>query len=194
MSCGLTKLTAMNQGCSVATTGARSRSHLTACHSVNRIVDEENGNLLAAICGMHNLGGADSGEIAIALIRNHDFVGTCTLDCGGGRGSASVGHLDVADIEVVVSKHRAADGAHEDCVVFQAEFVDGFRDKLVSDPMAAARTVVRLMLQITLALVTFIERIGLGVDEFVTVVVRFHFCDSRLCILSHDASPCFTPR
>ena len=68
-----------------------------------------------------------------------------------------MGDLHVANIEIVIGEDRAADGADEDGSVLQAEVVDGFRDQLVGDAVAAAGTVVRLVLQFGLALVVVVE-------------------------------------
>ena len=63
-------------------------------------------------------------------------------------GRAPVRGLHVADVEVVVGKHRAADRADEDGAILQAQFFDRFGDQLVRDAVAAARAVVRLLLAV----------------------------------------------
>ena len=70
------------------------------------------------------------------------------LDPGGDGGGASVRGLHVADVEVVVGKHGAADGADKDGIVLQPEVFDGFGDQLVDDAVPAARAVVRLVLAV----------------------------------------------
>ena len=83
----------------------RGRRHLAAGHAVDGVIDEEYGNLFAAIGGVHDFSGADGSQIAVALVRQHDLVRTGSLQPRGGGRSASVSHLHVAHIEVVISKH-----------------------------------------------------------------------------------------
>src|SRR6516162_8496416 len=128
----------------------RSRSHLAAGHAVDCVVDEEDGDLLAAIRGVHDFGGGDGGKVTVALIGNDDFVGAGAFEPGGRGGSASVGDLHVANIEVVVGKHRTPDRADENGLILQFQVFNGLRDQLVNNPVAASGTVVRLMLEVGL--------------------------------------------
>src|SRR5579884_3886457 len=106
---------------------------------------------------MDDFGGADGGEIAVTLVRNDDGVGVGAFEGGCGRGSASVGHLDVADIEIIVGEHGAADWADENGAVLDPEILEGFRDELVCDTVSATGTVVGLLLEVRLALVKIVE-------------------------------------
>ena len=108
--------------------------------------------LLAAIGRVQDLRRADRRQVAVALVADDDAAGQRALDAGGHRRGASMRDLHVADIEVVVRKHRAADRAHQDGPVLDAQFVDRPRDQLVRDAVPAARAVVRLVLVLGLAL------------------------------------------
>ena len=81
---------------------------LPAGHAVDGVVYKNHGDVLAAIGRMQNLRRADGGEIAVALIADHDAVRPAALGRRCHRGRAPVRGLDVAHIEVVVSKDRAA--------------------------------------------------------------------------------------
>ncbi len=129
----------------------RGGRQLTAGHAVDGVVHEEHRDVFAAIGGVNDLGRADRGQIAVALIGNDDLVGMRALDAGGDRRGASVRRLDVAHIEVVVAEHRAADRRDENGVVLQTEFVDGFGNQLVRNAVTAAGTVMRLVLEFGLA-------------------------------------------
>ena len=109
---------------------------------------------------MNDFGGADGGEVAVALIGDDDVVGTGALDAGGAGGSAAVGDLNVAGVEIVVGENGAADGADEDGLILQAEFFDSLGDELVGDAVAAAGAVVGLVLEVALALEVIIEERG----------------------------------
>ena len=88
----------------------RGRRHLAAGHAVYRVVHEDGRELLAAVGGMDDLGRAYGGEVAVALVADHEVVGQHALDAGGGRGCAPVGGLDGVEVEVEVGPDRAADG------------------------------------------------------------------------------------
>ena len=75
--------------------------------------------------------------------------------------------LHVADIEVVIGKHRAADGAHQDCAVLQAELGQRLGNQLVHDAVSAAGTVVGLLLQLRLAFELVVKRGRLLMNYFV---------------------------
>ena len=85
----------------------------------------------------------------------------------GNRGRAAVRCLDIADVEVVVGEDGAADGTDEDRLVLYAELVDGRRQHLVHDAVAAAGTIVGLVLEFFLALVSLVEDLWLGMYDFV---------------------------
>ncbi len=121
---------------------------------------------------MHDLGGADGRQIAIALVRHDDGFGMRALERGGRRRGPSVGYLHVAHVEVVVGEYRAANRTHQDCAVLQAEVGERFGDQLVDDSVSAAGAVVRLLLQFSLAFVAIVERRRFLMNYF----VAFHKC------------------
>jgi hypothetical protein len=151
--------------------------HLAAGHPVDCVVDEEDCDLFTAVGGVDDFGGADGSEVAVALIGDDDFVGAGSLDCGG-RGGAAVRHLDVANVEVIIGEHGAADGTDEDGAVLQAQVGDGFGNQLVRNAVTAARAVVRLVLEFRLALVQVIKDGRLGVGYLVTIRGIAGSCDS----------------
>ena len=146
--------------------------HLSARHAVNSVVHEKDGDLLAAVGGMHDLGGADGRQVAVSLIGNDDLVRAGSFDSRGRSGRAAVRGLHIAYVKIVVGKHRTAHRTHEDRLVLQPEFLQGFGNQLVHDAVSAAGTVVGLVLQLGLALVQVKEHRRLGVDRFVCVVVN----------------------
>src|SRR5262249_17935470 len=125
--------------------------------AVDAVIDEDDGDGLAAIGGMEDFRGSDGGEVAITLVGNDDTVGAAALDGGGGGGRAALGGPEVSDVEVVVAEDGASDGADEHGAVLNAEFVDGAGEELVDDAVAAARTIMRLVLQLRLAVERVVE-------------------------------------
>ena len=130
---------------------------MPAGHAVDAVVDEEDGDILATIRGMNDLGGANSSEVAVALIGDDNLVRVRPLHGRGHGGCATVRGLHVAGVEIVVGEHRAADRADEDGVILDAQFLQGFANQFVSDAMSAARAIVRLVLHFRFPLVDVIE-------------------------------------
>ena len=109
------------------------------------------------------------------------------LHCSGGGRSASVCSLHVAHIEVVVGEYRTADRADENRLVLDAEFFNAFGDQLVNDTVTASRTVVRLVAQIGLPLVSVVENRRLLVS-YVVVAAGFRIDDASCSCVLHDVS------
>src|SRR5215470_12200042 len=150
------------------------RRHLPAGHSVNRVVDEEDCNFLATIGGVNDLGCSDGGQIAVSLVGDDNLVGASALQACGSSRRASVRNLHVAHIEIVISEDGAAYGTHQNRLILKLEIFQCLGDQLMSYAVPAAGTIVRLILQIRLAFVFMIERLGLPMDDVVLL-------DLRLC-------------
>lgn len=125
----------------------RRRRHLAAGHSINGVVHEEDRDFLAAIRGMHDFCCTDSRQVAIALVRNYDFVGTGPLNARGGRRRAAMGDLNVTDVKVIVGEDGAAHGTDQDGLVLELQILDSFRNQFVHHAVAAAWAVMRLVFQ-----------------------------------------------
>ena len=97
---------------------------------------------------MYDLGGADCRQVAVSLIGNDDLVRAGSLDSRGRSRRAAVRNLHIANIKIVVGKHRAADRTHENRLVLQPQFLQRFRDQFVSHSVSAAGTVVGLVLEL----------------------------------------------
>ena len=98
--------------------------------------------LLAARGGVDDLGGADGGQVAVALVGEDDAVGLDALDAGGHGRRAAVRRLDEVDVEVVVGQHRAAHRRDADGALADAQLVDHLGHQAVDDAVDAARAVV----------------------------------------------------
>ena len=102
----------------------------------------------AELRGADDLGEADRGEVAVALVADDDRVGVGHLVADRHRRRAAVRGLGVADVEVVVEEDAAADRRDRDRAVLDAELVDRLGQVLVDEAVAAARAVVgRLALE-----------------------------------------------
>ena len=96
---------------------------------------------------MDDLGGADGGQVAVALIGEHHGVGPHgALDAGGhGGGTAVCGFVHVA-VEVIIGKHGAAHGGHADDLAVQVHLVDDLGHQAVNDAVVAAGAVMELLI------------------------------------------------
>ena len=94
--------------------GKRRGRHLAAGHAVHGVVDEEDGDVLAAIGRVQDLGRADRGQVAIALVGEHDLVRLRALQAGRHRRRAPMRGFDRIHVEVVVHQHRTADRRDHD--------------------------------------------------------------------------------
>ena len=152
--------------------------HLATGHSVNGVVHEEHRDLLATVCGMHDFSRADGGEVAVALIGNDNFFRTGALYSSSAGRRAPVGGLHIAHIEVVIREHRATHRADEDGAILQTQVFDGLRDQLVRHSVAAAGTVVSLVLELGFAFVGIVEHRRFRVHRLVASwnLCFFHHC------------------
>jgi len=171
----------------------RGRRHLPAGHAVNRVVDKEHGDLLTAVGGMNNLCGSNRRQIAIALVRDHDAFRASAFQSRRRRRSASVGHLHVAHVEVVIGEDGASHRADENGAVLHAQIFECFGDQLMHHAVPAAGAIVGLLLQIRLALIAVIEDVRLGVGNFVPVLVDWRFGCDHFVFVCHDVSGCRWP-
>ena len=120
--------------------------HLSAGHAVDGVVDEEDRYVFAAIGGVHNLCGANGRQVSVTLVADDRGLGIAPFEGRGNGRCAPVRRLHVARVEVVVGKHRAAHRADHDGVFLHAQVAERFGDQLVGHAVAAAGTIVRLVL------------------------------------------------
>ena len=108
-----------------------SRGHLTACHTVDTVVDEDHNDVLTAAACVDDLRCTDGSEVAVSLICEHIFIRIESL-CRCSKGwSTSVSRLLPVYVKVVVCEYRAAYRADCDCLVLNAHVLDHFGNELV---------------------------------------------------------------
>ena len=116
----------------------RRRGHLSAGHSVDRVVDEDDGQILTPIRRVDDLRGADGREIPVSLVKNHEVVRVRAFDPGGNGRSAAVGGLHHVDVEVVVHEHAATHRSSPNGLFPNPVSVDGFGDQPVDHSVVTA--------------------------------------------------------
>ena len=114
------------------------RGHLAAGHAVDAVVDEDDGEVLAAVGSGHRLGQADSGEVAVALVGEHQRLRAAALEgAGDGAGPAMRGR-DGVEIKIGNGQAAAADALHIAGVIDHAQLVERLGDYLADARVHAA--------------------------------------------------------
>ena len=101
---------------------------------------------------MNDLSGTDGGQVAIALIREHQAILGSTLNAGGNCGSTAVSCLIHIAVEVVIGKHGATHRGDADNFAVQIHFVDDLGHQTVDDTVVAAGAVMELLVSQILGL------------------------------------------
>ena len=96
---------------------------------------------------------------AQALVGKNDLVGIAPFHAGRDGGGSPVGDLDHVHVEVVVREHGTADRGDTDRAVLDAELLDRLRQQPMGNAMAAAGTIVRLVLKLVLPIKVRVERL-----------------------------------
>ena len=91
---------------------------------------------------MDDLGGADGGQVAVALIGEDDLVRMHALGAGGHRRGAAMGGLVHIAVEVVIGKHGAADRGDANDVLLLELLREHLGHQTVDDAVGAAGAVV----------------------------------------------------
>ena len=99
---------------------------------------------------MDGLGGADGGQVAIALIGEDHIIGLGTLDAGGDGGSTPMGSLHHITVEVIVCHNGTAYRRNADGVAQHAQLLQTLRHQTVDDAVGAAGAVMGLLIGQTL--------------------------------------------
>ena len=87
---------------------------------------------------MNGFGSTDSGEVAVALIGEHNVLGLCALNARCYSRGASVGSLYHIAAEIIICHNGAADGRDADGLALYTELVNALRNKAVDYTMSAA--------------------------------------------------------
>ena len=100
--------------------------------------------------GMDRLGGADGGQVAVALVGEDDVVRQRALDAGRDSRRAAVGGLDHVAVELIIRQNGAADRRDADGVAQHAQFLQALGHQAVDNAVGASRAVMGLLVGQTL--------------------------------------------
>ena len=118
------------------------RSHLSARHAVDGVVDKHDGDVFPSVEGVDGLRRTDAGQVAVALIGEYQSVGPQPFDGGSQCRSPAVRGLLPVDVKIAVGKHRAAHRTHPNGLFAHAHVFYHLGHELVYHSVAASRTVV----------------------------------------------------
>ena len=121
------------------------RSHLTTCHTVNSIVNEDDNDVLSTVQGVNGLTSTDTSKVAITLIGEHQAIGPSALDTCGQCGCTSMGSLLPVDIYIVVGKHGTAYRRNTYSLICHTHLLDDLGNQLMYHTMATAWAVVHIV-------------------------------------------------
>tara|TARA_B100001123_G_scaffold406229_2_gene497301 strand:+ start:2169 stop:2831 length:663 start_codon:yes stop_codon:yes gene_type:complete len=133
----------------------RCRRHLATCHSVDGIVDEDYGDILATVEEVDRFRGANHREVSVSVIADYHTIRLGSLDSGGYRRCSAVSSIDQVHISCIVpaqvdfvgqvpgpkgaTPHRPDEGG----VRGDGEFLYQFRKNPVDRVVVASGTIVR---------------------------------------------------
>ena len=87
----------------------------------------------------------DRGEVAVALVADHNRIRIGHLVTDRHRRCPAVRRLGVADVQIVVQKYAASHRRDGDGAVLDLQFLDRFSDEIMGDAVSAAGAVVGRM-------------------------------------------------
>ena len=120
--------------------------HLSAGHAVGRVVDEEDRHVFAAVRRLEEFIETDGGEVAVALVRDHEVFRERADQAGSDCGCPSVRDRDPSAVVVVIGEDRAADRGNNDGLFLNSMIFHRLGDQLVQDSVSAAGAVVHVLL------------------------------------------------
>ena len=119
-----------------------SRSHLTAGHTVDRVVDIDSNDALATRSSVNRFARTDCGQVAVALIREHHALGTNALHGRSHGASTAVCSLNPVHVNIFIGKYRTAHRRNGDRVTLEPHLFNNLGNQLVNRTVAATRAVV----------------------------------------------------
>src|SRR5208283_673603 len=117
-------------------------SHLTTGHAVDPVVDQEDGDRLAPVRRVDELGQADGDRVPVSLDREDQEFGVHPLDARHHGRRSSVGGLDGVDVQILVSEDAAPDRVDQNRSFPHAHLMEGDRDEPRQGPVLATRAIV----------------------------------------------------
>ena len=118
------------------------RSHLTSCHTVYCIVNEDNSNVLTAVECVNGLCSTNTSKITVTLVCEHQtvrpqaFYSCCNSRC------SSVSSLLPVNIYILVCKYGTSHRRNSHGLICHTHICNYLRNKLVYYSVAATRAVV----------------------------------------------------
>ena len=124
--------------------GHGGRSHLSAGHTVNTVIDEYNSDVLASHASVNGLCHTYRSKVAVALISKYDIVGIhYSANCACGSGSSAVSCLKHVAFKIFISEYCASYGNNADSAVNFSELFQNLSYKFVNDAVSTSRAIMQ---------------------------------------------------
>ena len=104
----------------------RRGGHLSACHAIDGIVDEDDGDMFSPVQGMDAFSCTDARQVAITLIGEDQTVGPQAFDGAGHGRSTPVGGFYPIHVYVIIGKNGTADRRDGYGLILHTHFFDDF--------------------------------------------------------------------
>ena len=116
-------------------------SHLSTGHTIDGIVDEDDGDVLATVQSVDGLAGTDARQVAITLIGEDETVWPQTLDTRSHSRSTTMRSFLPVDIQIAISEYGTAHRTNTHRLILHAHLLDDLGNELMNYAMRTARTV-----------------------------------------------------
>ena len=123
----------------------RRRSHLSARHAIDGVVNEDDDDVFATVQGVDGLTGSDTCQVAVALVGEDKTVGPAALDTRSQCGSTTMGSFLPVYIYLIVREDGTTYRAHTYGLLFHTHFLDDLGNELMHHTVTTAWTIVHIV-------------------------------------------------
>ena len=116
--------------------------HLSAGHTIDGIIDEDDGNMLTTVQGVDGFAGTDARQIAIALISEDETIRPQALDTRSYSRCTTMSSLLPVNIQIAISKDSAAHRTYAHRLILHAHLLDNLGNELMNYAMRTPRAIV----------------------------------------------------
>src|SRR4030042_3568606 len=119
-----------------------SRRHLPTSHSVDGVVDKNRGYIFSSVGSMYSLSSTKASEVTVTLVSKDNSLRESTLDAGSHSSTSAMRRFHHINIEIVISKDRAARRWNTDSFILKSHLINDFTDKPMSNRVPTSRAIV----------------------------------------------------
>ena len=116
-----------------------SRCHLTASHTISRVIDKDNDQIFPTCSAVYGFRRTNCGKVAVALISKDHLVRIGTLHTGCNCRSSAVRCFDDITSKIIIGHNGTSNRYNPDGVSLNAHFIQYFADQTMHNPVPTAR-------------------------------------------------------